>query len=163
MIDDKTLTNVFSHPITARVFIYLRQHKDPIGVRDVQRKLNLGSSSTSYWHLNKLLELGVVKQVQGNRYELIDEYATIKRIPLNVNLEHYIIGDKIVPGLFFILAFNFFILVSIIILFTFNFWVQAALAGFFSLGFDFLYLLSFYQKFRFKLNDNEQKEHLTQK
>ena len=153
MIDDKILTSVFSHPMTAKVFIYLRQHKDPVGVRDIQRKLHLGSSSTSFWHLNKLLELGVVKQVQGNRYKLIDEYSTVKKIPLSVILDHYIIGDKIVPGLFFILTFNLFILVSFLILFVLNFWIQAALAGFFSVVFDFLYLFFFYLKFRFKIDE----------
>ena len=81
MIDDKTLTNVFNHPITSKVFLYLRQHKEPSGVRDIQRNLHLGSSSTSYWHLNKLLELGVVRQVSGNKYLLQEEYFDVKKFP----------------------------------------------------------------------------------
>lgn len=155
-ISEENLSIIFSHPVTSKVFLYLRQQKDPAGVRDIQRELHLGSPSTSYWHLNKLLQMNVVKQLPGNKYHLMPEYKNIKRVPLSVVLDHYIIGNQVVPTLFFVLSFNFFIFLTIIVLIFFNLWLQASLIGLLSIGFTTYYIARFYYKFSFKLSEDKQ-------
>ncbi|MGQ9679417.1 MAG: hypothetical protein ACUVV4_01405 [Candidatus Bathyarchaeia archaeon] len=50
----------------------LKVNKPTIGVREVQKALNLSSPSVAAYHLNKLLELGLVENERGD-YKLVRE------------------------------------------------------------------------------------------
>jgi DNA-binding transcriptional ArsR family regulator len=50
---------------TARVYIYAIKMRKPIGVREVQRALELSSPRLASYHLEKLEEAGLLKQTQG--------------------------------------------------------------------------------------------------
>ncbi len=51
---------------TLRVYWYLiNSSKDSVGPRDVQRKLGFSSPNLAVYHLEKLVDLGVVEKVQG--------------------------------------------------------------------------------------------------
>ncbi len=51
---------------TLRVYWYLiNSSKDSVGPRDVQRKLGFSSPSLAVYHLDKLVELGIVEKVAG--------------------------------------------------------------------------------------------------
>ncbi len=51
---------------TLRVYWYLINSTDaPVGPRDVQRKLGFSSPSLAVYHLDKLVELGVVEKTAG--------------------------------------------------------------------------------------------------
>ncbi len=56
--------------ITLQVYLYVVRKNKPVGPRDVMKGLNLSSPSVSYRHLQKLEDLGYLK---NNRY---GEYVT---------------------------------------------------------------------------------------
>lgn len=56
---------------TLRVYIYVLKRRR-VGVREVQRSLKLSNPSLALYHLNKLKELGLVRE-DGGEYELINE------------------------------------------------------------------------------------------
>jgi DNA-binding transcriptional ArsR family regulator len=71
-----------------RIYVYLLESREPRGVRDVARALNMPVSSVHY-HLKRLEELGVVARTPGG-------YVVAKAIPL----EGYILLRKrLVPRL----------------------------------------------------------------
>jgi len=51
--------------ITLQVYLYVVRKNNPVGPRDVMKGLNLSSPSVSYRHLQKLEDLGYLK---NNRY-----------------------------------------------------------------------------------------------
>lgn len=58
---------------TLLIYIHLlKVNKPTIGVREVQKALNLSSPSVAAYHLNKLLELGLVENERGD-YKLVRE------------------------------------------------------------------------------------------
>ena len=76
---------------TFRVYWYLLEslHKS-VGPREVQRKLNFSSPALAVYHLNKLVDLNLVKKVAG-------EYHLIKIVDAGV-LQHFMrVGGFIVP------------------------------------------------------------------
>jgi hypothetical protein len=68
---------------TLLVYMYmLRNPGNPVGVREVQRKLNFSSPSVSSYHLNKLLDLGLVENIYG-------DYQVVREIKVGV-LRHFV-------------------------------------------------------------------------
>lgn len=56
-------------PSTLRVYIFLLENfKDKITVKELQRGLNFLSSSSSHFHLQKLVELGILEEQRGVYY-----------------------------------------------------------------------------------------------
>jgi len=55
------------------VYWYLLKSGDPVGVREIQRGLNMSSPSVASHHLDKLKELGVVDQDAYGRYYLSEK------------------------------------------------------------------------------------------
>ena len=52
---------------TMLVYMYmLRNPRKPVGVREVQRSLGFSSPSVSSYHLNKLVDLGLVENIHGD-------------------------------------------------------------------------------------------------
>ena len=51
---------------TLRVYWYLiNSSRASVGPRDVQRKMGFSSSNLAVYHLDKLVELGIVEKVSG--------------------------------------------------------------------------------------------------
>jgi hypothetical protein len=56
---------------TLRVYVYVLK-KGRVGVREVQRSLGFSNPSLAQYHLNKLKELGLVRE-DGGEYEVVSE------------------------------------------------------------------------------------------
>ncbi len=75
---------------TYKVLVYMLNHKEPIGVRELQRDLYLSSAGLASYHLDKLMKLGLVTQneygnyiaVQEVKVDLIGASVRIKRLRL---------------------------------------------------------------------------------
>ena len=82
---------------TLRVYMYtLRKRK--VGVREVQRSLGLSNASLAQYHLNKLSEMGLVKEIGGD-YEIVSE------IKVDVMRDFLRLGTLIVPRFIFYAVF----------------------------------------------------------
>ncbi|MHA1959470.1 MAG: hypothetical protein ACW99U_04535 [Candidatus Thorarchaeota archaeon] len=55
---------------TLRVYWFMLQESDPVGVRQVQRSLGMSSPSVASYHLSKLETLELVEKKSDNSYEL---------------------------------------------------------------------------------------------
>ena len=84
---DRTLSG-----ITLRVYLYVIRKNRPVGPRDVMKGLNLSSPSVSYRHLQKLQDLGYLK---NNKY---GEYLLGQRVPVDGYLW---IGHRLLPKMLF--------------------------------------------------------------
>jgi predicted DNA-binding transcriptional regulator len=82
---------------TLRVYIYaLKQRK--VGVREVQRALLMSNPSLAQYHLNKLKELGLVMENNG-------EYEISNEVKVGVMRDFLRLGRLIVPRLVFYAVF----------------------------------------------------------
>lgn len=82
---------------TLRVYIFaLRRRK--VGVREVQRGLGMSNPSLAQYHLNKLVEMGLLKENNGE-YEISDE------IKVDVMKDFLLLGSLLVPRFVFYAAF----------------------------------------------------------
>lgn len=149
----KTFENVISHPTTANIFLFLKNSKEPVGVREVQRALNINSSSTAHWHLSKLADNGIIEQLSNNKYQIVDDFKGLKRIPMTVTLDHYIVGRKMIPEITILIAFLGTVSVSIVFLIIVGSWVEASIIGFLSSIVTLLILIRFLRRFHFRSND----------
>lgn len=140
------LDEVLVHPITAKVFIYLKSKEVPVGVREVQRALSLGSSSTAYWHLNKLLDSGVAEKLGDNNYRLTSPYQDVKKIKKSIAIDHYFIGKNLVPEIITQIVFLVTLIPIIILLMVLGLWIQAALTGCIGLVLICYMAIIFYRK-----------------
>lgn len=76
---------------TMRVYWYLLQSsKGFVGPRDVQRKLLFSSPALAVYHLEKLVELGLVKKVRG-------EYHLTKIISAGILKQFIKLGAFMIP------------------------------------------------------------------
>jgi hypothetical protein len=53
---------------TLKVYLYVIKEKEPIGPRDVMRKLEFSSPSVAYRHLQKLETMGLIKKDNYGNY-----------------------------------------------------------------------------------------------
>ncbi|MEM2081495.1 MAG: winged helix-turn-helix domain-containing protein, partial [Candidatus Bathyarchaeia archaeon] len=51
---------------TLEIYRLLLKTNKPLGIREIQRALNLSSPSQAQYHLNKLEEAGLLKREMGN-------------------------------------------------------------------------------------------------
>ena len=105
------------------IFLLLKTENKPLGVREIQRNLNISSVGSTHWHLQKLLEKNAIKQVQGNKYQLVEKYEKIRSIPLRVVMNHYLVGNKLVPNVFFLMFFLINVLVLAVSTMILNLWI----------------------------------------
>ncbi|OHE52406.1 MAG: hypothetical protein A3K61_01075 [Thaumarchaeota archaeon RBG_16_49_8] len=61
---------------TYKVLVYMLNHKEPVGVREMQRDLNLSSAGLASYHLEKLMKLGLVAQNEYGDYVAVQEVKT---------------------------------------------------------------------------------------
>lgn len=71
-----------------RIYVYLLESREPRGVRDVARALNIPVSSVFY-HLKRLEELGVIARAHGG-------YVIAKPIPFE---GYVLLGRRLIPRL----------------------------------------------------------------
>ncbi len=53
---------------TLKIYLYMLKQGRPVGVREVQRDLQLSSPSVAFHHIEKMVRLGVVEQDQMGDY-----------------------------------------------------------------------------------------------
>ncbi len=75
---------------TQRVYWYLLSSKNNVGVRQLQRKLGFSSPALAVYHLEKLVELGLVEKVHG-------EYHLTKIVDVGVLRQFIKLGGVIIP------------------------------------------------------------------
>jgi len=83
---------------TLRVYVYALK-KGKVGVREVQRALLMSNPSLAQYHLNKLKEMGLVVQIDG-------EYEISKEVKVDVMRNFLRIGTLIVPRFVFYAVFT---------------------------------------------------------
>ena len=78
---------------TLRVYVYAIK-KRKVGVREVQRALLMSNPSLAQYHLNKLKDLGLVAEDNG-------EYEVVNQVNVSVMKDFLRVGTLIVPRLVF--------------------------------------------------------------
>jgi len=78
---------------TLRVYVYALK-KRKVGVREVQRALLMSNPSLAQYHLNKLRELGLVSESNG-------EYEVVGEVKVDVMRDFLRLGTLIVPRFVF--------------------------------------------------------------
>ncbi len=81
---------------TLRVYIYAIKNRK-VGVREVQRALLMSNPSLAQYHLNKLRELGLVSESNG-------EYEVVGEVKVDVMRDFLRLGTLIVPRFVFYAA-----------------------------------------------------------
>jgi len=82
---------------TLRVYLYALKKKK-VGVREVQRALLMSNSSLAQYHLNKLKDMGLVSEENG-------EYAISNEVKVDVMRNFLRMGTLIVPRFIFYAVF----------------------------------------------------------
>ena len=83
---------------TLRVYFEMLSVREPIGPRELQRKLGLSSPSLAAYHLDKLVELGLVQRERG-------EYSVEEVVQVGVLKQFIWIGRRGLPRHLFYAAF----------------------------------------------------------
>lgn len=97
---------------TLRVYVYVLKRRR-VGVREVQRSLRLSNPSLALYHLNKLKELGLVREDNGE-YEVVDE------VKVDVMRDFLRFGTLLVPRfVMYAVFFTFFTAYLAIVSFQF--------------------------------------------
>jgi DNA-binding transcriptional ArsR family regulator len=99
---------------TLKVYMLLLAKKDGMGVREIQKGLNISSPSVVHYHLMKLMELGLVKQDNYGRYVAVKGFDASYLGPF------VILGGKVVPRYAFYGAFFTSFIISYIFVFGFD-------------------------------------------
>ena len=82
---------------TLRVYAYALK-KRKVGVREVQRSLNLSNPSLAQYHLNKLVELRLLKRDDS-------DYAIIEEVNVKIMRDFLRVGTLLVPRFLFYAVF----------------------------------------------------------
>lgn len=86
---------------TLAVYRFMFRNRSPVGAHDIQRSLNLGSPSVAQYHLEKLLEGGLIHE-EGGKYAVnaavFENMVRIKRIaiPYNISYAIFFLGAVLV-------------------------------------------------------------------
>ncbi len=122
---------------TVKVYVFLLKKGESAGVREVQRAMGFKSPSVAYYHLNKLIELELVKQDQYGAY------LAERKVDASALGPFLLLGSIIVPRFVFYAAFFTTFLagyllvyrlgasvevISVSALASLFFWIEAALA-----------------------------------
>lgn len=96
---------------SVRVYAFLLKKGEPAGVREVQRAMGFKSPSVAYYHLNKLIEMNLIKQDQ---YGL---YVAERKVDASALGPFLVVGPLIVPRFVFYAAFFVTFLMGYLLLF----------------------------------------------
>ena len=153
--NNEPLEKLLKNSQTSSIFVFLRTQNKPLGVREIQRGLDLANPSIAHWHLNKLLENNIVRQTTGNKYILNEPYSSIHKIPLSVQMDYYIFKGKIVPDVFFLLSFlSVLSFASILLLLTGN-WIASSFIAILGLLVTIISIFKFYFKLSKTITEKE--------
>jgi len=99
-LNDKDELEAFSElkGNTLLVYLYLVRNQNPVGAREVQRKLNFSSPTLAVYHLEKLCTLGLVHKDQ-------DGYVLAKEVKIGALSQVVKFGSLILPRYIFYTAF----------------------------------------------------------
>lgn len=95
---------------TLRIYFELLSMRDPVGPRKLQRKLGLSSPSLAAYHLDKLVELGLVRRERG-------EYMVEEVVQVGVLKQFIFVGRLALPRHFFYAVFFTMVLVTYAVLY----------------------------------------------
>ncbi|MGH9992438.1 MAG: hypothetical protein ACREBU_17090 [Nitrososphaera sp.] len=95
---------------TLQVYMYMVRKKDPVGVREVQRDLGFSSPSVANYHIDKLVELALIRQDEYGRY------FVVQKVQVGVLQAFVNIGGLAVPRLSFFAAFFTTMLIAYLVL-----------------------------------------------
>lgn len=123
------LKEILANKQTLTIFLFLKSHQSPLGVREIQRQLNISSVGSTNWHLQKLFDNGLLKKVKGNKYQVHENYVNLRQIPVNTVINHYLIGNKVVPNIFFLIFFLIMNLALLAFCFITNLWIVGFFVG----------------------------------
>ena len=84
---------------TLRAYLFILKSTKSVGVRELQRALNLSSPSVAYHHLDKLTRMGLIDKDQYG------EYTLVKNANVNVLQAFTQIGRLLVPRFTFYAVF----------------------------------------------------------
>lgn len=125
------LKDILSNKQTLTIFLFLKSQNRPLGVREIQRSLNISSVGSTHWHLQKLFENNLLTKVKGNKFQIHENYVNLRQIPVNTVINHYLIGNKMVPNIFFLIFFLIMNLILLAFCFITNLWIFGFFLGFF--------------------------------
>jgi hypothetical protein len=110
--------DLFSHPITLQLFMFGLHERQEISLRDAQRKLGIKNPSSVHWHINKLVDAGVMKQHPNNRYSVTEIGLQLKSINIPIPSNYLIFNGTLYNSIIFNLAFIISaLLINVILLF----------------------------------------------
>ena len=102
------------HGTTWHVYLYIVTSKEPKGVRAIWRGLKLSSPSLAQYHINKLLDLELIKLTPEGKYQLNET----KQVEI---LNHFLrLRGKLIPNLLIYGALLMGILVSYLMFWPFR-------------------------------------------
>jgi len=58
---------------TWNIYLHILTSREPVGVREVWRELKLSSPSLAQYHVNRLIELGMISQTSDGKYVASEE------------------------------------------------------------------------------------------
>ncbi|MEM2740325.1 MAG: hypothetical protein QXQ29_05955 [Candidatus Bathyarchaeia archaeon] len=94
---------------TLRVYLYIVVN-GPIRMRNIQRGLGFSTPSLAYYHVEKLIKLGLVEEDEDGLYRVS------KDVTLSILKPYIVFGGRLIPRLVFYAVFFTSFLVSYIIL-----------------------------------------------
>ena len=94
---------------TLRVYLHiLRSGKERIGVRELMREMNMKTPSHAYYHLDKLVSMGLLEKKYG-------DYYIVKNVKIDYLKGFVFIGSSLVPKFIFYSVFFLVILLYSIV------------------------------------------------
>lgn len=125
---------------TLRVYLHALKSGDRIGVREVQRALGFSSPTLAAYHLNKLVDMGLLENKCG-------EYLLVKEVKVGVLRQFVKVGAFLLPRqVFYAVLFTTLMILYSVYLFNFE---RLSLSSVFALAFGTLGLLtSWYETLR---------------
>lgn len=94
---------------TLRVYLYILAN-GPVRMKDIQRGLGFSTPSLAYYHVEKLIRLGLVEEDENGLYRVS------KNVELSILKPYIVFGGRLIPRLIFYAVFFTSFLVSYIIL-----------------------------------------------
>jgi len=90
---------------TLKVYIHIiKSGREKIGVRELMRELSMKTPSHAYYHLDKLVSMGLLKKKYG-------DYYVVKNVKIDYLKDFIFIGRNIVPKFFFYTVFFLIIII----------------------------------------------------
>ncbi len=87
---------------TARkIYLYLLRQKRPVGIRKIQKDLNLSSPSVVSYHIKKLIEDGLVKEVDEGYIVtkvILEDYIRFRSalVPRSIFLTSFLVSSLVI-------------------------------------------------------------------